>query len=112
MWPSPRGGLRLRGEVVPLSMIIDAGKKHCECRRAAVNHHLDCHADQCSDVRHFCHTDLVPSEVFDDGTLMIMEARPGDGIAHLEAGSAVGEIPGGRLNELLHDFYSQFRCQR
>jgi hypothetical protein len=43
---------------------------------------------------------------------MIMEIRPGDGIAHLEAGSGVGEIPDGRLYEPWHDFYSQFRCQR
>jgi hypothetical protein len=42
---------------------------------------------------------LVPSEVFDDGALMIMEIRPGDGIAHLEAVCGVREIPGGRLYE-------------
>jgi hypothetical protein len=30
---------------------------------------------------------------------MIMEVRPRDGIAHLEAGRGVGEIPDGRLYE-------------
>jgi hypothetical protein len=40
-----------------------------------------------------------PGEILDDGTLMVMEIRPGDGIAHLEAGGGVGEIPGGRLYE-------------
>jgi hypothetical protein len=32
--------------------------------------------------------------------MMVMEVRPGNGIAHLETCSRVEEIPGGRLNEL------------
>ena|SRR5271170_3974182 len=72
---------------------------------------MDRYADRCSEVRHFCHTDLVPSEILDDGTLMIMEMGPGDGIAHLEAGCGVREISDGRLYETCHDFYSQFRCK-
>ena len=38
---------------------------------------------------------------------MVMEVRPGNGIAHLETCSRVEEIPGGRLNELWHVCYSQ-----
>jgi hypothetical protein len=51
------------------------------------------------EVGHFCHTDFAAGEVADYRTLMIMEMRFGDGTAHLEAGSGVGEIPDGRLYE-------------
>ena len=65
---------------------------------------MDRYADQRTEVRHFRHADVFPSEILDDGTLMIMEIRPGDGIAHLEAGRGVGEIPDGRLYEPWDDF--------
>jgi hypothetical protein len=64
---------------------------------------MDRYAHQCPNVRHFRHTDFLPSEILDDRTLMVMEMRPGDGIAHLEAGSGVGEIPDGGLYEPWHD---------
>src|SRR6516225_3009895 len=78
-------------------------QKQRECSRAAVDRHMDRYADQCSEVRHFRHTDVLPSEILDDGTLMEMELRSGYGIAYLQACRSVGEIPDGGLNELWHD---------